>query len=196
MLVWAADANEQALVAGTTLAGELPVTDDSTARFGVFLNDGTGSKMSYYIKPDVQLSWGQCSQTSRNEPRQLALTLTLTNDAPLDAQTSLPPYITGTGCTASRRIRIRDQQHLPAARVATRFCVRLGAERLTEGNIEGRRCSLRVQSHPAVIADRHARCSINVERDRGRSNRDSDCGRIAQSRRDAACGNAPAATLE
>lgn len=97
VLVWAANADEQALVAGTALAGELPVTDERTARFGVFLNDGTGSKMSYYVKPDVTVSWGRCSQTSRSEPRELVLTLTLSNNAPADAQTSLPPYITGNG---------------------------------------------------------------------------------------------------
>ncbi len=84
-------------MAGTTLAGELPITDEHTARFGVYLNDGTGSKMSYYVKPDVSLSWDHCQQTGEKSPRQLTLTLALGNSAPEDAQTSLPPYITGNG---------------------------------------------------------------------------------------------------
>jgi len=139
VLVWAADANEQALVAGTTLAGELPVTDGRTARFGVFLNDGTGSKMSYYVKPDVRLSWGQCTQTSRNEPRQLTLTLTLTNDAPLDAQTSLPPYITGNGVygVAPGSASVISNIYLPQGwQLVSASASEQNAS--TEGNLEGR----------------------------------------------------------
>ena len=97
VLMWAANPDEQSVVAGTTLAGELPITDEHTARFGVYLNDGTGSKMSYYVKPDVSLSWDHCQQTGEKSPRQLTLTLALGNSAPEDAQTSLPPYITGNG---------------------------------------------------------------------------------------------------
>jgi len=97
VLMWAANPNEQSIVAGTTLAGELPTTDEHTARFGVYLNDGTGSKMSYYVKPQVSLSWDQCLQTGGTLPRQLTLTLALSNSAPLDAETSLPSYITGNG---------------------------------------------------------------------------------------------------
>lgn len=97
VLMWAADPNEQAILAGTLLAGELPATDEQTARFGVYLNDGTGSKMSYYVKPDVSLGWDHCESARFESARQLTLTLALTNDAPLDAQTALPPYVTGNG---------------------------------------------------------------------------------------------------
>ncbi|MDT0117726.1 DUF4012 domain-containing protein [Microbacterium sp. PRF11] len=97
ILVWSADSAEQALIAGTPLAGELPSSDSRTSRFGVFLNDGTGSKMSYYVKPDVQLSWGQCGGGLGDTPHELTLTLTLTNTAPTDAERTLPPYITGNG---------------------------------------------------------------------------------------------------
>lgn len=97
VLIWSANPEEQSVVAGTTLAGELPATNEHTARFGVYLNDGTGSKMSYYVKPEVSLNWDQCQQEGGTSPRQLTLTLALSNSAPLDAQTSLPPYITGNG---------------------------------------------------------------------------------------------------
>ncbi len=97
VLMWSAEADEQAQISGTALAGELPTTDAETARFGVYFNDGTGSKMSYYVKPDVQLAWGQCQVGALPNSRTLTLTVTLTNTAPRDAEKTLPPYITGNG---------------------------------------------------------------------------------------------------
>lgn len=97
LLAWSAHADEQAIIDGTVVAGQLPVTDAHTARFGVFLNDGTGSKMSYYIDPDVSLAWASCRPGGQSAPRQLTLQLTLTSRAPADAATALPEYITGGG---------------------------------------------------------------------------------------------------
>lgn len=95
LLLWSADEREQQILAETTLAGAPPRNDDDTARFGVYFNDGTGSKMDYYIAPDVQVGWSGCGTGST--PRTLDLEVTLTNDAPADARTSLPEYITGGG---------------------------------------------------------------------------------------------------
>ena len=97
LLAWSADADEQKLIDGTVLAGQLPVTDARTARFGVYLNDGTGSKMSYYTEPDVSLAWASCLPAGTVASRQLTLQLTLTSRAPADAATSLPSYVTGGG---------------------------------------------------------------------------------------------------
>ncbi|WP_081323057.1 DUF4012 domain-containing protein [Microbacterium testaceum] len=97
VLLWSANPEEQALLAGSSLAGELPTTDARTARFGVYLNDAGGSKMSYYVKPDVSLVWEQCQPNGEDGPRQLALEVDLTNTAPLDAATSLPLFVTGNG---------------------------------------------------------------------------------------------------
>ncbi|TFD86110.1 DUF4012 domain-containing protein [Cryobacterium serini] len=94
VLVWNADDAEQAILGDTTLAGPRPVSDDETNRFGLYLNDGTGSKMDLYL--DVQTAIGQ--QTCRQDLRpQYALEVTLTNTAPADAATSLPAYVTGGG---------------------------------------------------------------------------------------------------
>ncbi|MDQ1075699.1 MULTISPECIES: DUF4012 domain-containing protein [Microbacterium] len=95
--MWSADPAEQAVIDGTTIAGPLPVTDERTARFGVYLNDGTGSKMSYYVRPDVSLTWGACGSAKVVGQRDISLSLTLTSNAPSDAATSLPWYITGGG---------------------------------------------------------------------------------------------------
>lgn len=94
VMVWNADEAEQNILDGTTLAGARPVSDDETNRFGLYLNDGTGSKMDVYL--DVQTAIGQ--KTCRKDQRpQYALEVTLTNTAPADAATSLPPYVTGAG---------------------------------------------------------------------------------------------------
>lgn len=97
VLMWSADPEEQDILEGSSVAGELPVTDEETARFGVYLNDGGGSKMSYYVKPDVSLAWDQCAPDGRKGPRQLTLRMTLTNTAPADASASLPRYVTANG---------------------------------------------------------------------------------------------------
>ncbi|TFD20151.1 DUF4012 domain-containing protein [Cryobacterium sp. TMS1-13-1] len=94
VLVWNADETEQTVLAGTTLAGARPVSDDQTNRFGLFLNDGTGAKMDLYL--DVSTALGQ--QTCREDLRpQYTLEVTLRNTAPADAATSLPAYVTGGG---------------------------------------------------------------------------------------------------
>lgn len=115
LLAWSADPTEQALIDGTVIAGQLPVTDAHTARFGVFLNDGTGSKMSYYITPDVSLDWGACRPAGQVTSRQLTVQLTLTSTAPADAGTALPEYITGGGAngTAPGSAEIVGNIYLP-----------------------------------------------------------------------------------
>lgn len=94
LYLWSADEDDEEILADTTLAGAPPASDADTARFGVYFNDGTGSKMDYYMTPAVQLGWSGCG--SRATPRTLSLEVSLTNNAPADAA-SLPEYITGGG---------------------------------------------------------------------------------------------------
>lgn len=101
LLLWSAHESDQALLAETTLAGGLPASDDETARFGVYLNDGTGSKMDYYLTAGTTLAWDECAVQPEGEAAGLAagtatLTVTITSNAPADAA-SLPAYITGEG---------------------------------------------------------------------------------------------------
>ncbi|BDV29758.1 DUF4012 domain-containing protein [Microbacterium terricola] len=98
LLIWSAIADDQDVLTGTTLAGGLPETTRQTARMGVYLNDGTGSKMDYYVTADTTLGWESCTLDADGRATgQTTLTLTLTNTAPEDAATSLPDYITGAG---------------------------------------------------------------------------------------------------
>ncbi len=94
--IWSGISSEQAILDSTTIAGHLPRTDADTARFATFLNDGAGSKMSYYVKPDVSLVWSSCAAQGAGK-RQLMLDVRLTSVAPEDAATSLPAYVTGGG---------------------------------------------------------------------------------------------------
>jgi hypothetical protein len=87
LLVWNADATEQAVLEGSTLQGALPVSDGTRSTFGVYLNDGTGSKMDYYLHPLVETAW--CGSDTAS------VHVELRSDAPDPA--SLPAYVTGGG---------------------------------------------------------------------------------------------------
>lgn len=95
IFLWSAHPDDQARLAETTLAGGLPVTDATTSSFGVFLNDGTGSKMDFYQTVDTSVLWESCTLDARGTASGTAnLTVTITNTAPA---TGLPDYVTGAG---------------------------------------------------------------------------------------------------
>ncbi|MDR5701484.1 DUF4012 domain-containing protein [Agromyces aerolatus] len=94
ILIWNADPAEQDILAGTTLAGELPASQDGEQAFGVYLNDMTMSKMDSYL--DVQIASGVEVCRTDGLP-QYEVEVTLTNTAPGDAATSLPAYVLGGG---------------------------------------------------------------------------------------------------
>jgi hypothetical protein len=97
LLLWSAHDGEQTVLADTTLAGGLPVSDDDTARFGVYVNDGTGSKMDFYQNAGASLTWDACTLDAAGDATGDArLTVTVGNTAPADAA-NLPAYITGGG---------------------------------------------------------------------------------------------------
>lgn len=52
---------DQELVAGTDIAGELATDDGRTPHVGVYLNDATGSKMSYYLDYEVDVATVSCT---------------------------------------------------------------------------------------------------------------------------------------
>ncbi|TFC76704.1 DUF4012 domain-containing protein [Cryobacterium sp. TMS1-20-1] len=106
VLVWNADEAEQAVLDDTTLVGGRPVSDESTNRFGLYLNDLSGAKMDFYL--DVETAIGQ--QTCRTDRRpQYTLEVTVTNTAPADAATSLPIYVTGRGISGVPLGNIKTQ---------------------------------------------------------------------------------------
>lgn len=88
LLLWNADPEEQAVLDDTTLQGTLGSTDPAVTDFGVFVNDGTSSKMDYYMELSSDAGWCEAGRAG--------LSVTLRNNAPADAA-SLPDYITGAG---------------------------------------------------------------------------------------------------
>lgn len=84
LLIYSDHEDEQQILAETTLTAPLPGPD----QVGVFLNDGTGSKMDYYLDADAT--------ATATGPRTSELTITLRSTAPSDAAT-LSPSITGGG---------------------------------------------------------------------------------------------------
>ena len=94
VFVWSADEGEQAVLAGSTLTGDLPTSTATTTRFGAYLNDATGSKMDVYLDADVSVGQTTCRDDARPMYR---VQVALTNTAPGDAAVTLPEYVTGGG---------------------------------------------------------------------------------------------------
>lgn len=92
--LWSADRAEQRRISGSAVAGELPTESASSREFAVYLNDGTGSKMDYYLEKTVSVGSSVCRKDGR--PTSV-VEVTIKNTAPADAATSLPEYVTGGG---------------------------------------------------------------------------------------------------
>jgi len=92
--VWSVDKAEQRQISGTPVAGELPTATGDGRQFAVYLNDGTGSKMDYYLDKRVSVGSSVCRKDGR--PTSV-VQITIKNTAPADAATSLPEYVTGGG---------------------------------------------------------------------------------------------------
>ncbi|MEH0828131.1 MULTISPECIES: DUF4012 domain-containing protein [unclassified Micromonospora] len=84
ILFWSARPEEQRIFANSRVSGILP-EHETVPSVGVFLNDGSGAKLGYYLKPTAQLTVGECQEEGR---RQLRLRFTLHSSAPTSGLTS------------------------------------------------------------------------------------------------------------
>ena len=84
------DATEQERIGDFAISGPWRSPANADQELGVFLNDGTGSKMSYFLAADVAVRPDFCT----GEQQQFTGRLTLTSDTPDDVR-SLPDYVTG-----------------------------------------------------------------------------------------------------
>jgi len=89
VLLWSAHDQEQAQISETALAGLITPVDAPEPSLGVFLNDGTGAKLGYYLSGGVTVTAGECRP---NGLRDLTLKISLSYDAPAKG---LPPYVLG-----------------------------------------------------------------------------------------------------
>ncbi|MFG1904841.1 DUF4012 domain-containing protein [Micromonospora carbonacea] len=90
VLFWSAHPEEQRVIEANRLAGSLPEKED-VPTVGVFLNDGSGAKLGYYLRPAATLTVGQCRPDGR---RELRLRFTLHSTAP---QRGLSTSVLGLG---------------------------------------------------------------------------------------------------
>ncbi|ADX74179.1 hypothetical protein Asphe3_30690 [Pseudarthrobacter phenanthrenivorans Sphe3] len=93
VLVWSSVSDEQSVLTNYKVSGSIAGSSISPAEFGVYFNDGTGAKMDYYVKRTVQL----IKECPKDGYEQTTVRVISTNDAPADAATSLPAYVTGDG---------------------------------------------------------------------------------------------------
>ncbi|WP_311210869.1 MULTISPECIES: DUF4012 domain-containing protein [unclassified Aeromicrobium] len=95
IMLWSAQKDEEADLAGTRLAGGLPA-ESSTPHVGVYVNDTTSSKMQYYLDWSTTVESTRCTDGGA---QTLVATTTVESTAPADAS-GLPDYITGNGSRA------------------------------------------------------------------------------------------------
>lgn len=88
LLFWSARDDEQAQLEDTPLAGVLPEREEIPT-VGVFLNDGSGAKLGYYLSNRAELTVGGCRQDGR---RELRLRVTISSRAP---RSGLPRSVLG-----------------------------------------------------------------------------------------------------
>ncbi len=91
LMMWSAHPDEQALLAGTVLSGELRGVQGDSPVVGLYFNDAIQAKMGYYLRSDVTTTPTGCTADGA---RSFTVTVTLTSTAPVDAA-DLPTYVTG-----------------------------------------------------------------------------------------------------
>ncbi|MEU4423056.1 DUF4012 domain-containing protein [Actinoplanes sp. NPDC024001] len=80
MLMWSTRAVENQLVAGTALAGVMPASDGADPTVGVFLNDGSGAKLGYYLTHAAEVAVQPVCRTDGR--REITLRVVLGSTAP------------------------------------------------------------------------------------------------------------------
>ncbi|WP_394194297.1 DUF4012 domain-containing protein [Microbacterium foliorum] len=134
--IWSAHEDEEAILSASTLGGALP-EDGPQTHVGVLFNDTTGGKMDFYADAAITTSIGTCD----GEPTT-QVTVTWKNDAPADAGTALPPYVTANGFYG-----------VPAGSTRTLITV-YGPEGATPSHIDGDGEEISVQT--ALLGSRSA----------------------------------------
>lgn len=93
LMVWSAHDDEQALLRGTVLSGELAGRVGDRPVVGLFLNDGTQGKVGYYLDADVSVDDVRCL----DDGAQRFVIRAGYTFAPPDGITELPWYVVGDG---------------------------------------------------------------------------------------------------
>ncbi|HET7476622.1 MAG TPA: DUF4012 domain-containing protein [Dermatophilaceae bacterium] len=125
LMVWSAHQDEQALLSGTMLSGELVGVHGHAPVVGVFLNDGTAAKIGYYLRTDVVARPTGCRPDGS---QTVHVTVTLTNTLRPADVASLPPYISSGILVPKGQVRTNVLLYAPAAGQVERVTVRGASE--------------------------------------------------------------------
>lgn len=131
--LWSADQAEQQRLAELDLTGGLPESTDERSVFGLYVNDSTGAKMSYYLDYSIAVAQNVCRQDGRPTT---ATTIRLRSVAPEDAATSLPQYVTGGGVFGVEPGVVRNNVHLVMPAGENVFDVTVGGSSVAFGLAE------------------------------------------------------------
>ncbi len=148
VLIFSAHPAEQALLAGTPLAGVLPITPRPFAE--VVVNNAGGNKLDYYLGRDVTYTAGPCQRGRRTSQ----VVLRLTNNAPISGLTS---YVAG-------RLDGEPHQAPGSQRLLVSLYATKGA-RLTSVTVDGRPAGAAVETergHPVYTVDVAIRAGATV----------------------------------
>ena len=108
-MVWSAHRDEQALLSGTMLSGELVGVEGRSPVIGVYLNDGSAAKIGYYLRTDVVATPTGCRPGGA---QTVNVKVTLTSTAPANAA-DLPPYLASGNVIPKGEVRTNVLLYAP-----------------------------------------------------------------------------------
>ncbi|MFJ2502898.1 DUF4012 domain-containing protein [Microbacterium sp. NPDC087592] len=92
LLYWSSDEAESAAIAGSRLAGSLPSSNSEHTAIGVYVNDNTGSKKSYYLDLATSASFETCEP---GQPQAVRGAAVLSSKIDEELAARLPYYVRG-----------------------------------------------------------------------------------------------------
>nr|KEP23821.1 hypothetical protein DA06_04305 [Georgenia sp. SUBG003] len=93
LMLWSAVPEEQALINGTTLSGELRGEVGDSPLVGIYVHDRSGAKIAYYEHVDAQVT---SKDVRLDGSQRLSVTVTVSSRVPEGVET-MPPLLTGGG---------------------------------------------------------------------------------------------------
>ncbi|MDQ3155667.1 MAG: hypothetical protein M3Q98_02930 [Actinomycetota bacterium] len=132
VLIWSKHKDEENVLKETQVSGALRGDTGKTPQVGLYLNDGTGAKIEYYLETSNEVKSQQCS---KDGVQTLVATTTLKSTAPSDAK-RLPVSIIG------RSFGTPDDSMLVNVRAYAPF-----GGRITGATINGKKSDLFTSVH-------------------------------------------------
>lgn len=120
--LWSTVESEQTVIEQFPVAGTLPTSSETTAGFGVYLNDRTESKMDYYLTGEGVVGAAQCRADGRPIYR---VDVTLGSTVTDSIASTLSDYVVGAGVPGRPRGVIATNLFVYAPAEAIAFSVRV-----------------------------------------------------------------------